>query len=809
MTTSTAPGLSASLSAEADLLRLQKSDQQQTSGTFGGESDPASSLRQAALKTLRSKRRKPVTGSDISSALPVRPTAVVDSVQLDYGQEEPTPALPPPSAPEPVSAVASVPASKVDAAASSLDNDATTREEGEISENEDPPPPKPAPKPTPPAKIPAKIFPKPASPPASRSVASASASVAKPPIPPPTKVEPLAPPPPVTPTSSKLSSQRSSLGDPMVPLTPLTGSTDNFRLEHSSYIIDAAHVRPGLTLSQEQYNAAKDIVLDLLGWGVPPEYLVDCGLSREIVYYVFTELNLRLPSNLDTTGIPPFPPTDKLAALLGAADLSFQKTPVQPVPGNNYAPRNSISHPSLPPRPIAPQGVAKAPRPSSTALNSLSASAPAFVPRPAPSSPDTHVPSTVVMSPEDSLAAMEQQKRQELLARKAVQASRRRKDSSMATSFSGDGSSPEKPVAVSSETRPKPVVPQASVDDFLKTIDPTNGSIARARRASSPEPMQVDEDIPGLGGSFSEYRPVSRPSMHAPPPPLPPPDRLPSPSMLDSVDFSNDGDSPEERRMVERALGLDETPPKESASSSSSAPISAVPSARSSTTPQPTAPIPRRGMKRPVAADFVDIDSGPATNPYAIVAPSRTGSIGNGYTHGGPTSHPNPHVRRKMNAAAAGGFASVSNMRRCVIDLSDSEDGGDDDEEEMPPTPAPEPTEAAKLELEIERMRRKIREREEQQRQKMIAVGCGFCGCGMLLSDVDGQASSGRATPTLPSTPVLAAAQPAVSGKQESVDAAGSAERTTPQSAARGVAENGKWQASVMGALFSSFVSAL
>ena len=61
-------------------------------------------------------------------------------------------------------------------------------------------------------------------------------------------------------------------------------------------------------MTQAQYDAAKDIVLDLLGWGVPPDYLVSCGVSREIMFYVFTELNLRLPANFDATGIPPYPP---------------------------------------------------------------------------------------------------------------------------------------------------------------------------------------------------------------------------------------------------------------------------------------------------------------------------------------------------------------------------------------------------------------------------------------------------------------------------------------------------------------------
>jgi hypothetical protein len=70
-------------------------------------------------------------------------------------------------------------------------------------------------------------------------------------------------------------------------------------------------------VTQKQYDTAKENILDILGYGVPPEYLIDCGLSREMIYYVFTELNLRLPSNLDIEGIPPYPPSlDMLAPIL-------------------------------------------------------------------------------------------------------------------------------------------------------------------------------------------------------------------------------------------------------------------------------------------------------------------------------------------------------------------------------------------------------------------------------------------------------------------------------------------------------------
>ncbi|KAF9460395.1 hypothetical protein BDZ94DRAFT_1266133 [Collybia nuda] len=51
-------------------------------------------------------------------------------------------------------------------------------------------------------------------------------------------------------------------------------------------------------LSDEELDHAKSLVLDLLGWGVEPEYLVDCGVSAPVLYRIFTDLHLRLPTNL-------------------------------------------------------------------------------------------------------------------------------------------------------------------------------------------------------------------------------------------------------------------------------------------------------------------------------------------------------------------------------------------------------------------------------------------------------------------------------------------------------------------------------
>jgi hypothetical protein len=51
-------------------------------------------------------------------------------------------------------------------------------------------------------------------------------------------------------------------------------------------------------VSPEELDHAKTLVLDLLGWGVDPEYLIESGVSAEVVFRVFTDLNLRLPKNL-------------------------------------------------------------------------------------------------------------------------------------------------------------------------------------------------------------------------------------------------------------------------------------------------------------------------------------------------------------------------------------------------------------------------------------------------------------------------------------------------------------------------------
>ena len=52
-------------------------------------------------------------------------------------------------------------------------------------------------------------------------------------------------------------------------------------------------------MTPDQIMHAKILILDLLGWGVPPEYILDRGVSHKLLCTVFKDLNLRLPENIE------------------------------------------------------------------------------------------------------------------------------------------------------------------------------------------------------------------------------------------------------------------------------------------------------------------------------------------------------------------------------------------------------------------------------------------------------------------------------------------------------------------------------
>ena len=65
--------------------------------------------------------------------------------------------------------------------------------------------------------------------------------------------------------------------------------------------------RPGLQLNQENFNKAKALIMYVVLSGkFPAEYWVAVGLSREAIFYAFTELGLQLPPNISFDGLVPY-----------------------------------------------------------------------------------------------------------------------------------------------------------------------------------------------------------------------------------------------------------------------------------------------------------------------------------------------------------------------------------------------------------------------------------------------------------------------------------------------------------------------
>ena len=453
-------------------------------------------------------------------------------------------------------------------------------------------------------------------------------------------------------------------------------------------------------MTDEQYNKGKDVLLDLLGWGVPPEYILDCGVSREMIYYSFTEMNLRLPPNFDTTGLPP--------------PLPYTYASPEPItpPAHSSRSRRSSSargptsdlHPSLPQKPTAAQG---SPPTDSTPL---SATATPFV----PSATLSAIPMRSSDSP-PSLIDMEQQRRQELLARKAVLASRKKQVASASASAPTPTTVGPRP-----ESKQAVAIP-AAVDDFLKSIGSATGDPSAGEKSiteSRDDRMDVDDQIPGLSLSV----PPSSTS------------KLAGARSLSAESVSPDAllsAAPAEPEDSVRSASADQSP----------APVDSSDSSGDSNTPRPSSTGQRRGTKRPVAADFVDEPTTSRLHPHH-----------HHHSHG--HSH-HPYARKKTTY-----FAGLNpHVRRMVIDLSDTDEEGhgndkDDDDDEIitqpkrmpsqqpsrPPTrlglsaslpvvgnsPSPSgiPKAAALLEKEqqIKRMRELIALRERARLDKLAAV---------------------------------------------------------------------------------------
>ncbi|KAJ3838944.1 hypothetical protein F5878DRAFT_148344 [Lentinula raphanica] len=641
--------------------------------------DATSSLRAAALLTIKksNKRRKVADNQPQSSSLLTRSAATDNTVQLDYGQDDADVDISssPPEKPSPVQMFSGPPSGKF----SDHLEVGPMREEGEISDSEEPTRAKMAAKPR--SKTATPLPPRPRSPLPRRRDESVSSSVAAPseqsqskpasslprrssPPPrrrkesllstvapnneqahpqiasPPHTLQHVASSPPLhkkQPSLSIVSPKAEASSIILLERTsatslPSSKSPQSVNNEERPFFVDREHVRPGLEMDQTQYDTAKDIVLDLLGWGVPPEYLIDCGLSREIVFYVFSELNLRLPQNLNLDGIIPYTPTT-LKSLLRPRDQTLSP------------PQRRLSHPSLPPRP-----------PTSTEQDP---------PRDLPK----HVEHPTDVA---ALHDMERQRREELLARKAVQASRKNRSLNTTSPTTKSVDADMKDVEM------VPLAPSESVDDFLRSIEP-----------AASDKMDVDEEVPGLSSSSTPVITVQQEESTA--------------RMVESPSDQSNFPSQAEEQTVDAAISEQDS--RLSRRSSSSEDTSGTSNSQS-----------RRNGKRPVAADFVDFENGPR---------ERSGS----------------GLKRKT-----GSFANINSMRRCVIDLSDSESDGDGEDVRMKSVPVPSeanrystppvsisaavtpdhrtmsPGALASKELEIQKMRQMIAEREEGRRRKLMKL---------------------------------------------------------------------------------------
>lgn len=202
----------------------------QLTASASTSSDPASSLRAAALLTLKSKRRKPTTDQPISQSLPSRPPPLDTGFQLDYGTEEITAS--------PLEQPAITPSHLTHMSSKSLvitpAEDVQMREEGEISDEETVPLP---------VRKPSLEIPKPRSPPRhSASIAHGRRST------PPRSAGPnIDATQPWTRLSDRIAdpTSHSVSYDQDVASSPMAVDAPEI-LDGPPHLLDADHIRPGL-----------------------------------------------------------------------------------------------------------------------------------------------------------------------------------------------------------------------------------------------------------------------------------------------------------------------------------------------------------------------------------------------------------------------------------------------------------------------------------------------------------------------------------------------------------------------------------
>jgi hypothetical protein len=109
----------------------------------------------------------------------------------------------------------------------------------------------------------------------------------------------------------------------------------------------------------EEYEEAKGLILDLLGFGMTPEDLINTQVNKRLIVYCMREMNLRIPFNVDLSDIVPYepPPPMPLCPDTPPYSESTEPSPTDALvqPGQPPPPPSTLPPPipthEVPPRP--------------------------------------------------------------------------------------------------------------------------------------------------------------------------------------------------------------------------------------------------------------------------------------------------------------------------------------------------------------------------------------------------------------------------------------------------------------------------
>ncbi|CUA75099.1 Protein FAM186A [Mus musculus] [Rhizoctonia solani] len=262
------------------------------------------------------------------------------------------------------------------------------------------------------------------------------------------------------------------------------------------------YVRPGLNMTARDLDEAKHLILDLLGLGVTPEYLVDCGVSPQCLAVCFYELNLRFPLNLDRRQInlPSFYDLDKhmkdsqrREQIIRQRDRG--RLPPKPIPAIMTAEGSESLR--------VDQSTSPRRKGSKETLVSIESSPPTQVDANTGQGATTEITGphlTEVVQPsspkEVDISLIEDQKRMELLARKAAMDSITKKRA--AKNFGPALSSPEQSAPQFHHLEIKDV--ESAVDALLASVrmnsDPSNEPEDKSSKECEVESMNSGERLP-------------------------------------------------------------------------------------------------------------------------------------------------------------------------------------------------------------------------------------------------------------------------------------------------------------------------